>query len=87
MGRRYLMGRASVWVKKVQKEKRAGTWDVYGDQLLMKNTSCSIDKERGTTCPSAVKGSVEKLDPETGFTYKHDGTGSMPTEWSLPEYE
>lgn len=74
-------------LKKVQKEKRAGTWDVYGDQLLMKNSSCSIDKERGTTCPSAVRGSVEKLDPETGFVYKHDDVGAMPTEWSLPEYE
>ena len=76
-----------VTLKKAQQEKRAGTWDVYGDQLLMKNTSCSINKESGRTCASAVKGSVEKLDPEKGFTYNHDDPGSMPKEWALPEYE
>ena len=76
-----------VSLKKIPKENRAGVWDVYGDQLLMNNSSCSIDKERGTTCLSAMKGSVEKLDPEKGFTYKHDDSDPMPTEWSLPEYE
>ncbi|MBR6832420.1 MAG: hypothetical protein IKM81_03365 [Fibrobacter sp.] len=76
-----------VTLKKAQQEKRSGIWDVYGDQLLMKNTNCSINKDSGRACGSAVKGSVEKLDPEKGFTYKHNDVGTMPTEWSLPEYE
>ena len=75
-------------LKKVQQEKRDGIWDVYGNQLLIKNETCStLDKKSGKTCTPSVKGTIEKLDPKKGFTFKHSDDSSVPTEWSLPEYE
>jgi hypothetical protein len=73
-------------LKKVPQEKRSGIWAVYGDQLMLMNKSCTA-KEGEESCKTAVKGSVEKLDPEKGFTYKHDDKASIPTEWGLPQYE
>ena len=64
---------------------RSGKWDVYGDILLLKNTSCQSPSK----CAKSVKGAVEGFDPQKGFTYKHDdsSTPAMPKDWTLPQYE
>lgn len=73
--------------KKVPQEQRDGEWEIYGDQLLLRHAHCSVNRTTGKTCNTIVRGSVEKLDPKKGFTYKHNEDSSLPTEWSLPEYE
>ena len=64
---------------------RSGKWDVYGDILLLKNTSCQSPSK----CAKSVKGSVEGFDPQKGFTYNHDDSSTpvMPKDWTLPQYE
>ena len=64
---------------------KSGIWDVYGDVLLLKNTSCLHPSE----CASAVKGTVEGFDAKKGFTFNHDDDGSpaMPKTWTVPQYE
>ena len=73
-------------LNKVPKGKRTGIWAVFGDQLILMNKTCTVDED-GNKCKSAVKGAVEKLDPEKGFTYKHNDSAPVPTEWELPQYE
>ena len=65
--------------------ERSGAWTVYGDQLFLQNTRCSDLDE----CASAVKGTVEGLDPKSGFTYKHNDVSSaaFPEDWTVPQYE
>lgn len=65
--------------------ERSGSWTVYGDQLFLQNTRCSDLDE----CASAVKGTVEGLDPKSGFTYKHNDVSSaaFPEDWTVPQYE
>lgn len=67
------------------KDVRQGKWDVYGDVLLVKNTTCATPSK----CSKSVKGTLEGFDPKEGFTYKHtDGsTPVMPKDWTLPQYE
>ena len=64
---------------------RSGKWDVYGDILLLKNTSCQSPSK----CAKSVKGAVEGFDPQKGFTYNHDDSSTpvMPKDWTLPQYE
>jgi hypothetical protein len=73
-------------LSKVPQGKRSGVWAVFGDQLILMNKSCTVYAD-GSKCKSAVKGAVEKLDPEKGFTYKHNDSAPVPTEWELPQYE
>ena len=65
--------------------ERSGSWTVYGDQLFLQNKKCSDLDE----CASAVKGTVEGLDPKSGFTYKHNDVSSaaFPSDWTVPQYE
>ena len=64
---------------------RSGKWDVYGDILLLKNTSCQSPSK----CAKSVQGAVEGFDPQKGFTYNHDDSSTpvMPKDWTLPQYE
>lgn len=66
-------------------ELKSGIWDIYGDMLMLKNTSCLHPSE----CASAVKGAVEGFDAKKGFTFSHDDsdTPAVPTTWTLPQYE
>lgn len=73
-------------MNKVPQGKRTGVWAVFGDQLILMNKTCTVGDD-GNKCKSAVKGAVEKLDPEKGFTYKHNDPAPVPTEWELPQYE
>ena len=65
--------------------ERSGSWTVYGDQLFLQNKKWSDLDE----CASAVKGTVEGLDPKSGFTYKHNDVSSaaFPSDWTVPQYE
>ena len=66
------------------KLKRNGTWDVYGDNLMLKFTACS---DKG--CTPSVKGVVSDLDPKKGFKYAHSDPDepNIPKEWEVPIYE
>lgn len=66
-------------------ELKSGIWDVYGDVLLLKNSSCLHPSE----CASAVRGSIEGFDSKKGFTFNHDDsdTPAVPTTWTVPQYE
>lgn len=69
---------------------RRGNWNVLGDILFLKSTTC-VDR----TC-QGIMGKVTKFDAKKGFTYTHtasypnDGeehSPELPTEWQLPRYE
>lgn len=64
---------------------RSGSWDVYGNVLFLKNTSCKKPSE----CASSVKGVLEGFDAQTGFTYKHSDKTSpkLPETWTVQKYE
>ncbi len=64
---------------------REGAWDVYGDILLLKNTTCKSPSK----CAKSVKGAIEGFDPQKGFTYGHADASSpaMPKDWTVPQYE
>ena len=66
-------------------ELKSGIWDVYGDVLLLKNSSCLHPSE----CASAVRGAIEGFDSKKGFTFNHDDsdTPAVPTTWTVPQYE
>ena len=71
-------------------EDKAGTWDVYGDVLLLK-VSTMLDSQKrcaNNGCKLSIKGPVTGVS-EDGFTYNHSekGTPVMPTKWGLPEYD
>ena len=70
---------------KNSEDVRSGKWDIYGDILFLKNSSCQSPSK----CAKSVKGAVEGFDPQKGFTYKHDDSSTpvMPKDWTLPQYE
>ena len=63
---------------------KQGSWDVYGNLLLMKVSGCL-----GGKCTSAVMGAISDLDPKSGFTYEHSDPDEplMPKTWEAPIYE
>lgn len=66
------------------KALKQGTWDVYGDQLLLKVTGCL-----GGKCTPAVIGSVSKHKAGEFFYYGNSDPDdpSIPSDWTAPEYE
>lgn len=66
------------------KALKQGTWDVYGNQLLMKVTGCL-----GGKCTPAVMGSVSKWKAGSFFNYGNSDPDdpSIPEDWTAPEYE
>ncbi len=66
------------------KALKQGTWDVYGNQLLMKVTGCL-----GGKCTPAVIGSVSKWKAGSFFNYGNSDPDdpSIPEDWIAPEYE
>jgi len=66
------------------KALKQGTWDVYGNQLLMKVTGCL-----GGKCTPAVMGPVSKWEAGSFFNYGNSDPDdpSIPEEWTAPEYE
>ena len=66
------------------KALKKGSWDVYGDLLLMKVSGCL-----GGKCTSAVMGAISDLDPKSGFAYDHSDPDEplMPKTWEAPVYE
>ncbi|MCQ2096368.1 MAG: hypothetical protein MJY87_00290 [Fibrobacter sp.] len=66
-------------------ELKSGSWDVYGDLLLLRNRKC-LHPEK---CVSAVKGVVTMDDKGKGFEYEHSdpGTPEVPTTWTEVQYE
>jgi hypothetical protein len=69
----------------VPKESKSGSWDVYGDQLMLLNEACM----NPDVCSSAVKGKVDGLDAKVGFTYNHDDGDSpaVPKVWTALQSE
>ena len=64
-------------------EVKTGFWEIYGNQLMMRNKSClNPDK-----CSYSVRGAVSVTSD--GMEYKHSNsdTPKMPQKWSVPEYE
>lgn len=63
---------------------KQGTWDVYGNKLLMKVTGCL-----GGKCTPAVIGSVSKWEAGSFFNYGNSDPDdpSIPEDWTAPEYE
>ena len=66
------------------KALKQGTWDVYGNKLLMKVTGCL-----GGKCTPAVIGSVSKWEAGSFFNYGNSDPDdpSIPEDWTAPEYE
>lgn len=66
------------------KALKQGTWDVYGNKLLMKVTGCL-----GGKCTPAVIGSVSKWKAGSFFNYGNSDPDdpSIPEDWTAPEYE
>jgi hypothetical protein len=66
------------------KALKQGTWDVYGNQLLMKVTGCL-----GGKCTPAVMGSVSKWKAGSFFNYSNSDPDDppIPEDWTAPEYE
>lgn len=67
------------------KALKQGTWDVYGNQLLMKVTGCMT----GQKCAPAVKGPVSKWKAGSFFNYGNSDSfdSPIPEDWTAPEYE
>ena len=64
-------------------EVKTGFWEIYGNQLMMRNKSClNPDK-----CSYSVRGAVSVTSD--GMEYKHanSDTPKMPQKWTLTEYE
>lgn len=64
-------------------EVKTGFWEIYGNQLMMRNKSClNPDK-----CSYSVRGAVSVTSD--GMEYKHSNsdTPKMPQKWALTEYE
>ena len=64
-------------------EVKTGVWEIYGNQLMMRNKSClNPDK-----CSTSVYGAVTVTSD--GMEYKHanSDTPKMPQKWTLTEYE
>lgn len=71
-------------------EQKLGSWDVYGDVLLMSvNTMLDADTRCKNGCPAAIKGNVKDLKKGSSFTYNHSDVSDpmIPTKWEVPEYE
>lgn len=66
-------------------ELKSGSWNVFGDLLVLKNSSCL----NPSTCSKAVMGVVSGLDPKKGFNYDHSDsdTPAVPKTWTVPLYE
>ena len=66
------------------KLKKTGTWDVYGNNLMLKVAACS---KKG--CTSAVKGPVSKWKAGSFFNYGNSDRDDppIPENWIAPEYE
>ena len=67
-------------------ENKSGTWDVYGDVLLLKVEKLLNAAER--KCANSIKGNVTEVS-EKGFTYNHSDKCSpaLPKTWEVPVFE
>lgn len=65
-------------------EHKGGSWELYGDFLMMRNQGC-LDPKKCTAC---IKGEVKDLTAD-GFKFKHTDpdTPTIPYTWVLPEVE
>ena len=66
-------------------ELKKGSWDIYGNLLVIQNLGCKNPE----TCVSAAKGVVKGFDSKNGFELDHDDPGvpEVPTIWTIPMYE
>ncbi|WP_298772341.1 hypothetical protein [uncultured Fibrobacter sp.] len=66
-------------------EKKTGSWDIYGDVLLLNNAKCM----KPSSCAGAVKGAISGFDAKKGFNFDHDDVQEplVPKTWTLPLYE
>ncbi|PWJ68532.1 MULTISPECIES: hypothetical protein [unclassified Fibrobacter] len=80
-------GDYSVEAKKAgnTEELKAGSWDIYGDLLVLKNKQCLNPSK----CVNAAKGVVSHFDAESGFDFDHSDTGTpaVPKTWTVQQYE
>lgn len=79
-------GKYSLVAKKMNSAvlNNSGSWDVYGNILLIKNTACTDP----SACLTSIKGSISDFDPSKGFKLEHSNTEEpiMPSAWSAPQY-
>lgn len=80
-------GKYSVVAKKMNATAldNSGTWVVYGNTLIIKNSSCSEPSK----CLTSIKGVISGFDAKKGFSLDHSNTQepAMPTVWTLPQYD
>lgn len=80
-------GEYSVEAKKAgnTEELKTGSWDIYGDLLVVKNKKCL----KPSKCVSAAKGTVSHFDAENGFDFDHSDsdTPAVPKTWTVQQYE
>lgn len=64
--------------------KNGGRWDIYGDVLLIQNTTCLEPSK----CMNAFKGKISDFDASKGFNFNHNNTEepAMPKAWKVVEY-
>jgi hypothetical protein len=69
---------------------KAGFWDVYGNQLVLKNNGClhldQCTSIHGQVQPGTVDPSTGKI---SGFSFIHNGTDTpkVPVSFEAPQYE
>ena len=64
-------------------EGKSGLWELYGDQLMMRNRGCmNPDK-----CTISIHGSVSVKSNSLEFKHTDPDTPKIPTSFEAPQYE
>lgn len=64
-------------------EVKTGFWEIYGNQLMMRNKGClNPDK-----CSSSVHGAVTITSDGMEFKHSDPDTPKIPQKWTMAEYE
>ena len=64
-------------------EVKTGLWEIYGNQLMMRNKGClNPDK-----CSSSVHGAVTITSDGMEFKHSDPDTPKIPQKWTMAEYE
>lgn len=64
-------------------EAKSGSWEIYGDQLLMRNRGCL----HPDGCTTAIHGVVEVKSDRLNFDHSDPDTPSIPKSFEAPQYE
>ena len=64
-------------------EAKSGFWEIYGDQLMMRNKGCLHPQE----CSTAIHGAVEVKSDRLNFDHSDPDTPKIPKSFEAPQYE